>query len=184
MWKTVKLLTVEICDYLNALPFAFLLCVCVCVFVCVWICYVLWGFHREGPQKALCQCSCRHLNRHETHFQWDTNHLSLSQQRAVLQCQASAISTGISFLTEHWQAFRVSWGHRRPGDGSAGFQQVVFRAALGFTLWGSMRTEPQESKWRELRTNYKVYQRSNQSHMQPYSLSSFFYVAKNIMTRK
>lgn len=80
--------------------------------VCLWMCAVLWGFHC----KDLCQCSCRHLNRHETHFQWDTNHLFLSQQRAVLQCQPSAISTGISFLAEHWQAFRVSWGHSRPRE--------------------------------------------------------------------
>lgn len=75
------------------------------------MCYVL--FSLQSPQKALCQCSCRHLNRHETHFQWDTNHLLLSQRRAVLQCQPGAISTGKSFLTDHWQAFRISWGHSR-----------------------------------------------------------------------
>ncbi|KAI4805294.1 hypothetical protein KUCAC02_009919 [Chaenocephalus aceratus] len=48
----------------------------------------------------------RHLNRHETHFQWDTNPHPLSQQRAVLQCQPGAHSTGMSFLREHRQAFR------------------------------------------------------------------------------
>lgn len=86
---------------------------CLCVRVNVF-CTV--GFSLQSPQKALCQCSCRHLNRHETHFQWDTNHLFLSQQRAVLQCQPSAISTQLSFLAEHWQAFRVSWGHSRPRE--------------------------------------------------------------------
>ena len=102
----------EICDYLKASP-----CVCVCVCVCVCERFVLCRVFISRPsKKALCQCSSRHLNRHETHFQWDTDHLSLSQQRAVLQCQPSAISTGISFLAEHWQAFRVSWGHSRPRE--------------------------------------------------------------------
>lgn len=91
----------------NIIPFAFSLCVCVNVV----------SFSSQGPRKALCQCSCRHLNRHETHFQWDSNHFFLSQQRAVLQCQPySAISTGIRFLAQHWQAFRISRGHSRPWE--------------------------------------------------------------------
>lgn len=86
----------------------FALCVCVCACKCC----VRFGL--QGPWKALCQCSCRHLNRHETHFQWESNHFFLSQQRAVLQCQPSATSTGMKFLAQHWQAFRISWGHSRP----------------------------------------------------------------------
>lgn len=134
--------------------------VCVCVRLNV-LCDA--GFSLQGPRNALCQCSCRHLNRHETHFQWDTNHLFLSQQRAVLQCQPSAISTGISFLAEHWQAFRVSWGHSRPWEAQRASNKWSSGAAQAFIRWRSLTAEPQESKWQELRTNYKPYQRPRQS---------------------
>ncbi|KAK1902468.1 Light-independent protochlorophyllide reductase subunit N [Dissostichus eleginoides] len=68
----------------------------------------VWETERGAAQMWESGANRRHLNRHETHFQWDTNPLPLSQQRAVLQCQPGAHSTGISFLREHRQAFRVS----------------------------------------------------------------------------
>lgn len=70
---------------------------------------VVWAFQCKALGKL-----CASVNRHETHFQWDSNHFFLSQQRAELQCQPSAISTGIRFLAQHWRALRISWGPSSP----------------------------------------------------------------------
>lgn len=146
---------------------------CLCVHVNAF-CTV--GFPLQSPQKALCQCSCRHLNRHETHFQWDTNHLFLSQRRAVLQCQPSAISTQLSFLAEHWQAFRVSWGHSRPWEdqqASNKWSSGQHRLSYCEGLWQLNHKKVTGAK-DQLQTVSKA--PSVLLYMQPYSLSLYFVV--------
>lgn len=63
------------------------------------MCYV--GVFIANALKKICANVPANTLTGMRHFQWDTNHLFLSQQRAVLQCQPSAISMGISFLSEY-----------------------------------------------------------------------------------
>lgn len=121
---------------------------------CLYKCCV--SFSMQGPWKALCQCSCRHLNRHETHFQWDSNHFFRSQQRAELQCQPSAISTRIRFLAQHWQALRISWGPSSPRvaqQASNKWSSGQHRLSYCEGLWQLNRKKVSDRSWEPI-TNH------------------------------
>lgn len=83
---------------------------------------------------ASCQCSCRQLNSHETHFQWDSDHDCLSQQRAVAplpaRCHQHSDKTPGTNLTGFHNLPRPLQVSRS----SAGDQQVASRAAQASIL--------------------------------------------------
>lgn len=87
-----------------------------------------------APLEASCQCSCRQFNSHETHFQWDSDHDCLSQQRAVAplpaRCHQRSDKTPGTNLTGFHNLLRPLQAPR----GSAGDQQVASRAALASIL--------------------------------------------------
>lgn len=90
--------------------------------------------HTHIPPQASCQCSCRQLNSHETHFQWDSDHDCLSQQRAVAPLPARCHQHSDKTPGTNLSGFHNLPRPLQVSRGSAGDQQVASRAAQASIL--------------------------------------------------